>query len=94
MYITSAGALLFPEDQSAASPSATMAKVGAQAAVRLTCPHLMGPDQMPMLASGTPWPLSCVPVDESRQEGMAVLDELNNLSACLEGGGKKKFFGN
>lgn len=66
-----------------------MAKVAAQAAVRLTCPHLMGPDQMPTLASGTPRPLSWAPVDEGRQEGMAVLAQLNNLSACLEQKKKK-----
>jgi len=54
------------------------------------CPHLTGPDQVPTLASGTPWPLSWAPVDEGRQEGMVVLAQLSNLSACLEGDNKKR----
>lgn len=76
LHVTSTTALLFLEDQRVASPSTSTA------AVRLTCPHLMG---CPRLASGTLQPSSWVSVDEGRQGGMAVLAQLNNHSACLVG---------
>lgn len=51
----------------------------------LMCSYLMQADQMPTLASGTPWPLSWAPVGEGRQEGWQWWLQLNNFSACLEG---------
>lgn len=75
---TSTGELRFPQGQ----PSTPTAEVGAQPAVRWACSHLAS------------MAFELAPEDEGRQEGMAVLGQLNKLSACLEGIKPQRLLGN